>query len=411
MLEHTSLEEQLEAVAVDRPRVLVVGAGAAGLTLAQLLRRQGLHPVLVEKAAPDAAAGYMLALMPLADPVLDALGAMDAYLSRSTPMRRYRIRGRHGQPLREYPMDRLLSEAGHYRGISRGALMDVLASPGGTVTHHTTVTAIEQTPTTAHVTLDARGRSYAGAFDLVVAADGLHSTTRQLLLAPTEVSTYDTGWGGWVGWAEPDAEPDLGWEIWGTGAFIGTYPVKDRVGVIVCGPRDATRHGPRPFVARARAGLDGVDARLERALHQVAYGDETYFWPLTDCRAARWTDGRVVLLGDAAAGFLPTAGIGACMAMESAGVLGAHLAGATPDEVPRRLRGYERAQRPRVEAAQSNSRGLAKLMFRDSRAYSVARDLAFRRAPLEAAIRPIRRLLRTRPSITPGVRQGDRTPG
>ncbi|MEU3961992.1 FAD-dependent monooxygenase [Streptomyces buecherae] len=131
MLEHTSLDRRLEAVASDRPRVLVVGAGAAGLTLAQLPRRQGLHPVLVEKAALDGAAGYMLALMPLADPVLDALGALDAYLRHSTPTRRYRIRGRHGQPLREYPVDRLPSEAGHDRGISRGHPAGAGPAPGG----------------------------------------------------------------------------------------------------------------------------------------------------------------------------------------------------------------------------------------------------------------------------------------
>jgi 2-polyprenyl-6-methoxyphenol hydroxylase-like FAD-dependent oxidoreductase len=77
--------------------------------------------------------------------------------------------------------------------------------------------------------------------------------------------------------------------------------------------------------------------------------------------------GRVALLGDAAAGFLPTAGIGAAMAMESAWVLGSLLADAALDRVPDALHRYEASQRPRVEAAQANSRQLARLMFTRSR--------------------------------------------
>jgi NADPH-dependent 2,4-dienoyl-CoA reductase/sulfur reductase-like enzyme len=41
MLTAVALEEQLAAVARNRLRVLVVGAGVAGLTLAQVLRAEG----------------------------------------------------------------------------------------------------------------------------------------------------------------------------------------------------------------------------------------------------------------------------------------------------------------------------------------------------------------------------------
>lgn len=63
MFIETSLQEQVERQRGDRLRVLVVGGGVAGLTLAQLLRRGGLNPVLVERTPDNAEAGYMLALM------------------------------------------------------------------------------------------------------------------------------------------------------------------------------------------------------------------------------------------------------------------------------------------------------------------------------------------------------------
>lgn len=43
------------------------GAGVAGVSVVQLLRRQGLHPVLPERSASSVDEGYMLGLMPLVD--------------------------------------------------------------------------------------------------------------------------------------------------------------------------------------------------------------------------------------------------------------------------------------------------------------------------------------------------------
>ena len=104
-----------------------------------------------------------------------------------------------------------------------------------------------------------------------------------------------------------------------------------------------------------------------------------------------------MLVGDAAAGFLPTAGIGAGMAMESAWVLGRMLRHADRAGLADVLRAYQGTQRPRVEAAQDNSRQLANLMFHRSRSLAVVRDLAMRVMSVQAAIRPIQRLLQNQP--------------
>ncbi|MGH3925278.1 MAG: FAD-dependent oxidoreductase, partial [Pseudonocardiaceae bacterium] len=226
MLTSTTVSAQIAAARDDRLRVLVVGAGVAGLTLAQLLRGQGLHPVLVERAGPDAEDGYMLALMPLVDPVISRLGAGDEYRDRSEGVHRYRMHGRSGAPLREYSLDGLLARFGDYRGIERGQLLRVLASGDAPVSFGTTVTALEQTRQTVRAHLVDQTGERDAEFDVVVAADGLHSTTRELVLGPDQIHTYDTGWGGWVAWADSDSEPDLSEEIWGAGFFVGSYPVR-----------------------------------------------------------------------------------------------------------------------------------------------------------------------------------------
>ena len=397
MLEATPIQVQLADARGDPLRVLVVGAGVAGVTVAQLLRRQGLHPVLVERSAREADSGYMLALMPLVDPVLDALGAREPYLAARVGLDRYRFRNPAGRQLGQYSLASLFDRFGDYRGISRGELLAVLGSGGGAVTYGTTVTALGQRPTTVTATLDDGSAPTEAEFDLVIAADGLHSATRGLVLAPGQVSTFDTRWGGWVAWAEPDQDVDLGEELWGVDAFVGTYPVKGHVGVIVAGPRTDTEAGTERFVARLRGRTGSVGPRIERALEVVARHPDAYYWSLTDCRSDTWSVGRVALVGDAAAGFLPTAGIGAAMAMESAWVLGGLLADATPDRVPGLLRRYEESQRPRVEAAQASSRQLARLMFLRGRVLSGLRNTVVRFVPLGTALGPITRLLREQP--------------
>lgn len=65
---------------------------------------------------------------------------------------------------------------------------------------------------------------------MVVAADGMHSTTRGLVLGSDQMQTFDTGWGGWVAWTELDsAEADPYAETWGRGfslaaiRFVAAY--------------------------------------------------------------------------------------------------------------------------------------------------------------------------------------------
>ncbi|MCH7232426.1 FAD-dependent monooxygenase [Glycomyces sp. L485] len=395
MLKETSIRTQVEASRGDRLRVLIVGAGIAGLTLAQLLRRRGLAPVLVERAGPDAPNGYMLALMPLVDPVFEALGATEAYRSGSVAMNRFRIRDRRGSVIREYTMGGLLKAYGDYRGVSRGDLMEVLASSGGAVTHGITVTGLEQPGSVVAAAFDDGSEA---EFDAVIVADGLHSATRDLVLTPEQVKVYDTGWGGWVVWTDADEDDDLGEELWGVGAFVGTYPVNGRLGAIVCGSRDDAHAGLDSFVARLRTAVPTAGDRMARVLTEAVDGRDAYYWSLTDCRSATWSSGRIGLVGDAAAGFLPTAGIGAGMAMESAWVLADRLARSDPADVPAALVGYEKAQRPRVEAAQDNSRNLAPLLFNDASFAATLRDCAARYIPLGIMLGPIRKLLEDRPA-------------
>lgn len=394
MLISTPLADQIAVQRDDRLRVLIVGAGVAGLTLAALLRKDGLHPVVVDRMPADDHPGYMLALMPIVDRAFVDLGIREHYRAASTPMARYSFRSHRGRTLRTDAVGELLSMYGDCNGISRGALIDVLTRGGCPVTFATTVDAVDG-GTARFVDRDGVPIREA-AFDLVVGADGIRSRMRGVLDAG-QLDIAETGWSGWVAWADDRGDADLGEELWGDGFFLGAYPVKGRLGVFLGGPDDELRAGPAVFAGEVRARVDDLGPRLSTALDAVASASDPYLWRLDDARVARWVTPNGILLGDAAAGFLPTAGIGAGMAMESAWMLGRMLARADRTTLPTLLAAWEAVERPRVESAQANSRMLAKMMFRRGGFIAWLRETALRMLSVRAVLGPIVRLVAERP--------------
>jgi 2-polyprenyl-6-methoxyphenol hydroxylase-like FAD-dependent oxidoreductase len=370
-------------------RILIVGAGVAGLTLAALLRRQGTTAVVVDRRGPGDDLGYALALWPHGTRVFHGLGIHDAFVARSEPMRRYVACGARGQVLTASPIPAGISAYGHVGLVPRAQLIGMLRDAGGgtTVREGVTVDALVPHHDRVDVGLSDGTRD---TFDLVVGADGIGSRVRGLLLG--EVPERDTGWGCLVWWAAADlAEPGEVTERYGVGSFLGTYPCRDRLCVIAGAPAGAFP-ADRPGARRDRlaALLRAYRLPADAFLDGLPGGEAPRFlWRMADVRAPRWVDGRVALVGDAAAAFLPTAGIGASMALESAAVLADELSRTSARYLPQALRLYERRRRRRVEAAQTQSRRLAQLMFLRSPALSHVRNGALRFTRMEQLVRPL----------------------
>lgn len=368
----SSMERVAASLGDTSPRVLIVGAGIAGTTLAGLLRRRNQPAAVIERQAPQSAEGYMLGLLPLGGRVLESLGLTSAYLRASVPMRNYDLYDRRGRRIRRYPLDQLVAKFGEWRGIERTALLEILHPTAGPIVYETTVTSLQETADGISVQFDDGS---TGAFDLVVGADGIHSAIRGLTLPPHQMSEVETGWGGYVAWAPQGSIPsDTYSELWADGWGVGLYPVPGRVGVFLAGlNRDLTGMDPVTYADELSRRVPSEP--FGKALANVQHGDQ-FYWRMSDIRARQWRTGRVLLLGDAAAAFLPTAGVGASAAMDSAAALAGALSGASADDLGAVLDKYELQQRPRVEQLQDNSRNLARWMFVDSRPVAALRDAA-----------------------------------
>ncbi|WP_432798018.1 FAD-dependent oxidoreductase [Poriferisphaera sp. WC338] len=353
-------------------KVLIVGAGMAGLVLGGLLRRRpGTEIVIIERAARfEDLSGFAIGLYPMGARVMHGLGVYGLFEKQSRLLSGYAVHDDEGKLVRkDFSIGDLI---GTMRCIGRDELVGVLReglSVGGgcevDMRMGVTVEAINERADKVRVKFNDEKEE---EFDLVVGADGVHSQVANLCFKPGKV--YDPGWGGWVWWTKLDESGEAGLitENWGLGRFIGFYPTDRRLCVAAFGPNheiEVTGEGRKEKVNRYMGRLGEVygDAMADMP------GDDEHavYWRLADCVHKKWHTKRVVLVGDAAAGIMPTAGAGASIAMESAAVLADELLRVDEGCVERALRLYEKRRRKKVMAMVRQSRKLARMMVKTSK--------------------------------------------
>jgi len=372
-------------------RILIIGGGVAGLTLAAELLQQGRTAVIVEKAAEYTDVGYGLGLYPLGSGVLHGLGRYKQFLDSGVVSQTYEVADGKGKVLQSAQMQTFTADIGPLVMISRTDLIDILRDAAGAADFRmgTTVTGLDQSrEDVVGVTLSDGTQE---DFDLVVAADGIYSQTRTSVFGHQRPD--DTGWVLWTWWAElPQWPKDLVREYWGRGSFFGVYPCKDRVMCAAGTPADEMTVRPgdldqaRQFVRTTQADLIEADPRIGAAIDEAT---GFFPWPMADVRAEHWSRGRVVLCGDAAVGFLPTAGVGASNAMRGAAGLADELSRVGPETVPLALELFEKRCRKVIEDNQQDSRSVAKYMFVDSGPAAWGRDQLLKIYPAEKVVQQI----------------------
>jgi len=370
-------------------RILVVGGGIGGLTLAIALRQQGLRPEIVERAPGWSPAGAGIVLGINAMRLMRRLGVAAALAARGVVVGRGAITDAAGSVLSAMDLREFAGDGQPGIAIHRAALHEVLAGAlrDIPVRHRTTPRRILADGDPVTVELDDGSRQ---AYDLVVGADGIRSFVRDAAFGPNP--PIYSGYTCWRLVVQQPAEVDGTVEMWGRGRRFGLVPIGD--GQIYCfATLNAPAETPDPPAGRLerfRAVFAEFRGAVPAVLAQLMRPEELIHNDLEEVRQSPWYRGRIVLLGDAAHASTPNMGQGAAMAIEDAIVLAEEVGRA--QALGDALAAYVRRRLPRAGWVQEQSRRIGRVGQLEHPAACWLRNTLVRLTPQRVAAANLRRL-------------------
>ncbi|SFT85881.1 FAD-dependent monooxygenase [Paraburkholderia aspalathi] len=308
-------------------KVLIVGGGISGMTLAHGLARDGADVRVVECSHRTDQQGTGISLLGNALRALDRVGLADSCMAAGSGWDTVSVRNDAGEIVNERrPPRTFRADAPGAIGIMRPKLAEVLEghalASGARIDYGTSVDDLEQ---------DGDGVSYrlstgeAGRCDLLVIADGTYSKTRSKVFGTHYRPEY-AGQGAWRFTVErPPGFDGLVLYKHGDGRMVGGLPLSDKLCYYFF-LENAKLHAHMPqekLVDMFRQRLDGFSAPdLCAALERCDGTRYISYRPFDILLMPQpWHRGRIVLAGDAAHSVTPQLTSGGGMAIEDAVVL------------------------------------------------------------------------------------------
>ena len=375
-------------------RALVAGSGIAGMAAAIGLRQAGWTPVIVERAPERRRGGYFVGVMPEGRQAAVELG-IDGHLHTRNPPDGGKAWSLTRRGTREPGMG-FLHQPGDPAAVLRGDIEAALwqgISGDGTggepveVRFATTPVEIVDTGGDVQVLLadTGTGAQYRESVDLVVGADGMRSSVRRTVFGPHE--DYMTTWNAMIcafqlqeqvpSFAAADSiiSARAGRAVWVFGladrapTVLLTYRTDDVAGQFTGSP-----------VQRVRTVFSGMDDPVVRhALDALEEAPEFLFDSVHQVKMPRWSNGRVVLLGDAA--WCPNlySGMGATSALLGGAELGTALQ-ENQGDLDAALAAWELRLRPFITKHQRIARLKQQMFVPSSRPVEAVRSVVLRLA-------------------------------
>jgi 6-hydroxynicotinate 3-monooxygenase len=317
-----------------RTRIAVLGAGLGGLTIAGLLQRAGF-PVAVYEQTPvfsrigagivlGANAAKVLRRLELERGLVDTGIRPDAFVSRAWDT---------GETTYELRFDGEIEARfdGPFVNIHRADLHQLLqgALLPGTIRFDHKIAGIDEASAGLRLTFENGSTAEA---DLAIGADGIRSRVRDIILGAEEPR--------FIGRIAPravfPASRIAGAPIrdctkwWGPDRHVLAYYMtgrRDEVYVMGAVPAERWDGDDAPMRGSREAFLAAIDGFHPDLTRAVEAATDVMVWPICDRpRNDRWSDGRVVLMGDACHPVRPFMAAGGSMALEDAAILGRCLA-------------------------------------------------------------------------------------
>ena len=377
---------------VCRVKVVVAGAGIAGLASAIAIRQAGHDVEVIERSPVLEDVGAGLAIWPNGHRALAQLGIQEA---PGLTVRGLQVRTWRGRLLIETPVGEFRARYGHdlilvHRAELQSSFLDVLGRERIRVASE--LTAFEQDGSTVAIALASGERLEA---NLLIGADGLRSTVRRSLLGDGE-PRY-SGATCWRGVAHFEIKDGCAVDWLGEAAEFGIFPLRDGRAYWFAVRNRPEREGDGSSGRKAdviqafESWPEPVIAVVEATAEADVLRNDLYDRPTV----SKWTRGRVALVGDAAHPMLPNVAQGACQALEDAVALGKALATVAADQA---LQAYEAQRLKRANGLVVQSRLSGRIARSSNPLLLALRNFASAHVPRGIVLRQLDATMRPGPS-------------
>ena len=340
--------------------VLIAGAGIAGPALAILLNKNGFKTTIVERAESLRTAGQQVDVTGPGVELIRYMGVDEAIRARTVGDEGIHFVDKNDKRIATFPVSASTTSLVREIEIMRGDMADVFYQATKEQTEFIFGDRVASlSESSAGVTVSFKN-SADRTFDLVVAADGLSSRTREVAFGSSKDAVVKN-LSQWVAlFLIPHSPSDGTWTRaynapGGRVVCLRPDVKRKRTSVYLCqGTDDMSITEKSVDEQKAIIQRTFADAGWEtpRVLAHMEDAENFYVQQVAQVKMNSWRKGRTVLLGDAGYCPAPVSGLGTTMAIVGAYVLAGCLVTHEHD-VPRALEQYETDMRPFVDAAQS----------------------------------------------------------
>jgi 2-polyprenyl-6-methoxyphenol hydroxylase-like FAD-dependent oxidoreductase len=308
-------------------KVAIAGSGAAALAAAIQLAKAGVAVDVFEAKPEVSALGSGITLQGNSLRAFDRIGVWEDVRAKGYAFEGLTLRApgpgapvvadlpdvKTGGP--DYP-----ACMGMYRPDLAVILHEHAARAGATIRFGAKVTGLEQSEDGVEVFVDGRSE---GVYDLLIGADGLNSTVRDLI--GIETKPEPTGMGIWRTFVSRPAEVEHSELYYGGPLYIAGYtPTGENTMYAFLVEKAQDRQGVSDEEAKQIMHDESraYDGPWNSIRADLASGSRVnYTWFTSHIVEGAWNRGRVVIIGDAAHSCPPTIAQGAAQALEDAVVL------------------------------------------------------------------------------------------